>query len=596
MRNWTVNIIPPVLICLILGCQKENNQFKPKFEIESKQTSGLTTDVFSIKVTPITTIPSDEKLHCRWDWEGDSIFNTRFTQELEVKHRFLRPGQYRVVCEVLSLSGERARSTLNFDIQQGYSSPKPVFNVTPKTGHFRTNFLFDASKTIDDEDSLETLKFRWDFQNDGVWDTPFLDETTINHQFENMQDYTVKLTVVDPSQRSGSFTKKIELHRTDTCIVPRFTWTSETSRAGDPFIFDASDSYHQTDTEIDLIFKWLFPEQEYTEGSTNPVIEHVFTTPGTKRVVLAVEDGNGLQNTLAKEFFVAIENLPPKPKILTPTNYGNIETQFYLNLWDSRDDHTAPSKLLYRWDFDGDGIWDTEKNSKVESYHQYMTAGTYKCILEAEDEHGLSDTTSLFFYISPYDYPTGYIKDKRDNKLYGTVKIGNLWWMSENLDFRPEPKVGTQHVQTCYNNNASTCDKYGALYAIEYAMSYEDYFDHSICPDSWHIPTKEDLDDLINHIDIKNGREELAPMGRSGFNALYSGYVLYSINIVDGKREFNIRGSKDLGFSTYFITTSYRPSLTFPSVFSLQIIKNQSEIFPINTDMEGFYSVRCVKD
>lgn len=576
-----------------ISCQKENNYFIPQFDIVSKQTSGLTTDVFSIKVTPVTTLPSDEKLHCRWDWEGDSIFNTRFSNELEVNHRFLKPGQHRVVCEVLSLSGGRAIKTLNFDIQQGFSSPKAIFKVIPETGHFRTNFLFDASGTIDDEDSLETLKFRWDFQNDGQWDTPFLDETAIYYQFENMQDYTVRLSVLDPSQRSGTYTKTIELHRTDTCIVPKFKWSTETGRVGDPYIFDASESYHQTDPEIELIFKWLFPEHEYTEGSTDPVFEHKFTSPGTKKVVLAVEDGTGLQNITSKEFFVAIENLPPKPKILTPTKYGNVETQFYLNLWDSRDDHTATSKLLYRWDFDGDGIWDTEKKSDMETYHQYLTAGKYKCILEAEDEDGLADTTSIIFQVSPYDYPTGYIKDKRDDKLYGTVKIGDHWWMSENLDFRIDPKIGTQNVQMCYNNDPSNCDKYGALYAIEFAVSYEDYYHHSICPDSWHIPTKSEMDNLINSIDIPNGRESLTPLGSAGFNAIYSGYILYDIE--GDERKFYFR-HKDLEISTHFITTSYQSYNTFPVVYSLQIIKNYLEAFPFYTDLEGFYSVRCVKD
>jgi uncharacterized protein (TIGR02145 family) len=594
MRIGKIYII--VVLCLLaFSCQKENNEYIPRFDIVSEQTDGLTTDIFSLSINPTSSTPSDEKLHCRWDWEGDSIFNTRFSNELKVNHRFLMPGQYRVICEVLSLSGGKASNSIVFNVQQGFSSPKAIFKMIPETGHFRTNFLFDASGTTDDEDSLETLKFRWDFQNDGEWDTPFLDETTVYHQFENMQDYTVRLNVLDPSQRSGSFTKTIKLHRTDTCIVPRFTWTSEAGRVGNTFIFDASESYHMTDPEIELIFKWLFPEQGYTEGSTDPLIEHVFTTPGTKRVVLAVEDGNGLQNTIAKEFFVAIENLPPVPKIVTPTTYGNVQTQFYLNLWDCRDDHTAPSKLKYRWDFNGDGIWDTEVNSDMETYHQYLKAGDYKCILQAEDEDGLSDKTSLVFHVSPDNYQTGYFKDKRDDKLYGTVKIGDHWWMSENLDFRIDPKIGAQHVQKCYNDDPSNCYKYGALYAIEYAMSYEEYYGHSICPDSWHIPTKEEMDKLISHLDISNGRDELIPGGSSGFNALYAGYTLYDVNIIQGERRFSFT-HKDLGLSTYFITTSYRASVTLPIVYSLQIIKNQSEIFPINADMEGFYSVRCVKD
>ena len=409
-------VVVGLLSLFALGCQKEDNLYIPLFDVVVDQKDGLTTDIFSLIVTPLSTSPTNEKLHCRWDWEGDSLFNTKFSNDLEVDHRFLKPGNYTVICEVLSLSGGRARESLSFTIEQGYSQPKASFQVKPETGHFRTNFLFDASGTIDDEDSLETLKFRWDFENDGIWDSPFMDEPTIYHQFEIMQDYTVSLNVLDPTQRSGSISKVVELHRTDTCIVPEFTWTSETGRVGDPFVFDASSSYHRTNPDVELIYKWLFPEREYSQGSTEPIVEHKFISPGTKRVILTVEDGNGLLNTVENEFFVAIENLPPKPKIITPTMYGNIETQFYLDVRESRDDRIATSKLLYRWDFDGDGNWDTGQNSEMVIHHQYPNPGFYKCIMEAEDDEGLRDTTSIEFQVSEYSYPTSYIQDKRDQK------------------------------------------------------------------------------------------------------------------------------------------------------------------------------------
>ncbi|MBN1339132.1 MAG: hypothetical protein JXA03_07405, partial [Bacteroidales bacterium] len=144
MKNGRFYIIF-LFYLLVLGCQKENNQYIPRFDIVSKKTDGLTTDIFSISINPTTNTPTDEKLHCRWDWDGDSIFNTRFSDELEVNHRFLQPGQYKVICEVLSLNGQKTRNSLIFNIQQGYSPPKANFIVEPETGHFKTDFFFDAS-------------------------------------------------------------------------------------------------------------------------------------------------------------------------------------------------------------------------------------------------------------------------------------------------------------------------------------------------------------------------------------------------------------------------------------------------------------------
>ena len=270
MKRAQIHIVVLIIFSLFAGdCQKSEDVYIPFFDITVDQKSGLTTDIFSLGITPRTTSPSNEKLHCRWDWEGDSFFNTKFSDNLQTNHRFLKPGNYKVICEVLSLSGGKAWDTLSFTIEQGYSPPKPNFVVLPETGHFRTNFLFDASSTIDDEDSLKTLKFRWDFESDGLWDTPYLDEPTVYHQFEIMESFSVSLTVMDPGNKSGSLSKVVELHRTDTCIVPDFIWTCETGRVGDTFLFDASSSYHQTNPDVELIYKWQFHDREFTEESNN---------------------------------------------------------------------------------------------------------------------------------------------------------------------------------------------------------------------------------------------------------------------------------------------------------------------------------------
>ncbi len=599
MNRFQLHIAKIAILSLILlaGCKQEGLKHVPYFSISANKVEGLTTDIFVLTINPESTIPADEKFHGRWDWEGDSVFNTRFTDDMEINHRFYKPGNYHVVCEVLSLSGAKAMDTINIKIEQGYSAPKANFRVLPETGHFKTNFLLDGSLTIDDEDSLETLQFRWDFQGDGLWDTQYSKEPAVYHNFEKVEDFLVKLEVLDPSKRSGSSSQILKVHRTDTCIVPEFTWWSENGRVSDVFVFDASGSYHQNNPEQSFTFKWLFPNQEYTQSLDDPVIEHQFKSPGKKKVVLLVEDDEGLQNTLEKELFVSIENKPPRPKIITPTRYGNIETQFYLNAWGCLDDMTPTSKLLLRWDFDGDGNWDTNQNSELEIYHQYTMPGIYTCILEAEDEEGLTDITSFVFEVSPYDYPTGFFKDKRDNKYYGTVKIGDYWWMSENLDYRLEPKMGLPHVQKCYDDNPVNCDKYGALYAMEFARTFLDFYEDSICPESWHIPTRKEMENLIENIEYPNGMYALLPNGSSGFNALFGGYIIYECILCDTCTLCKyVYHHRDIKFSTYFLTTTWRPNRVPPRIYTLNIQTNYAELYPIETNMTGYYSVRCVKD
>ena len=182
-------------------------------------------------------------------------------------------------------------------------------------------------------------------------------------------------------------------------------------------------------------------------------------------------------------------------------------------------------------------------------------------------------------------------------KYYGTVKIGDHWWMSENLDYRMVPKQGLPNVQKCYNDDPSNCDKYGALYAIEFVMSLEDYYGDSLCPEFWHIPSKSEMDDLIKNVESPNGMEALRPSGSSGFNALFSGFIIYQcFREENGRCTPRAYFHRDMYFATHFFTTLYRPNRVYRVQYTLNIQKNYAELYPFETDMQGYYSLRCVKD
>ena len=143
----------------------------------------------------------------------------------------------------------------------------------------------------------------------------------------------------------------------------------------------------------------------------------------------------------------------------------------------------------------------------------------------------------------------GELIDERDGQVYKTVKIGNQWWMAQNLNYAyTKPyKVGHATFDSasfCYNNVLDSCAKYGRLYAWDLTMDCqnnknqcnkfhdENFKSRGICPENWHIPSVNEWNTLIdyaNHFttDLKSTSGWLDDGNGSnalGFNLLPAGF------------------------------------------------------------------------
>ena len=128
----------------------------------------------------------------------------------------------------------------------------------------------------------------------------------------------------------------------------------------------------------------------------------------------------------------------------------------------------------------------------------------------------------------------GTLQDPRDGKSYKTVKIGNLTWMAENLNYdNSATATGSIDSSFCYDGIPANCTKYGRLYQ-EYAAT-------AVCPEGWRLPTADDWRDLTNAVKEEFGDnngslrtvgewentifgDNVTATNASGFSALPAGY------------------------------------------------------------------------
>ena len=189
-----------------------------------------------------------------------------------------------------------------------------------------------------------------------------------------------------------------------------------------------------------------------------------------------------------------------------------------------------------------------------------MVAGADYSIKITGVINGTYTAESAQFTISEATGSSGTVTDYNNN-TYPTVKIGNQWWMAENLkathysdgteitlvtldtDWSNLVNNNTDKAYCYYANNSSYGDVYGALYTWAAAMNGEGSSFGSpsgvqgVCPTGWHLPSDNEWKELVDYlggISVAGGKLKEAgtthwsspnegATNESGFTALGSG-------------------------------------------------------------------------
>ena len=180
----------------------------------------------------------------------------------------------------------------------------------------------------------------------------------------------------------------------------------------------------------------------------------------------------------------------------------------------------------------------------------------------------------------------GTLTDDRDGQTYKTVKIGEQWWMAENLNYRYIQQTAEEDSSSyCYNDDPANCAKYGRLYLWSAAMV--------VCPEGWHLPDTTEWSALFNAV---GGGETAGTMLKSTegwYGTSGNGSDAYSFSALPAGNRFSNGNYSYEGNDARFWSSTEVNSNDACSMYLYYILDNAL----LNYYDKGYgFSVRCLKD
>lgn len=150
--------------------------------------------------------------------------------------------------------------------------------------------------------------------------------------------------------------------------------------------FDARNSYDPERSA--LKYRWDFDGdgQAETDWFTEPTASRVYWDVGPKTIKLIVRDNVGNLDHTTVDLKI-VENTRPTAFFTVEPDKGSPAQEFRFDATDSFDDQYVFNRLEYRWDFDGDGVYDTDWNRRrfVSYTYGYGVSGVKRATLQVRD-------------------------------------------------------------------------------------------------------------------------------------------------------------------------------------------------------------------
>ena len=205
----------------------------------------------------------------------------------------------------------------------------------------------------------------------------------------------------------------------------------------------------------------------------------------------------------------------------------------------------------------------------------------------------------------------GELLDERDGQTYKTVKMGDQWWMAENLNYAVlQATEDLDSSSFCQRDSLKYCEIFGRLYlksaAMDSAGTWSDgglkcgyYSDCSpkepvrgVCPEGWHLPNDDEWEALFAVV----GDSSLVPLALKSstlWDKIEGGVDAFGFAVLPAGCRRGLGDYYSIGYSTgYWSATEDSRS----SSKTIDFFRNEGYDYMTREYKNYAHPVRCVKD
>lgn len=373
-----------------------------------------------------------------------AVTNTKASYQLS-----LGGGQHTIEVSLKDKAGNLAQATSRFTISVFRSLPE----ATPTTGTvpLTVNFITKAEYT-----DGAIIRYRWDFQGDGIFDTNDPGARNYTRTFAQKGTFNAVLEVMNDRNQIVTATVVIVV----TGNPPVATASINPSNGAVPL--NVSFTGTGTDTDGSIVkFEWDFDGDgtfDFSSPTTGNTTQ-TYNNAGTFNAVFRVTDNSGLTAT-AKVTATAVRVGPPGSPTATISSPANPITVTAPNTvsFNGTGSDADGTIARYEWDFNGDGAYEYSSTTTAATSFMYTSPGTYTAALRVTDNAGLTGIDTVDITVN-LPITLTLSTDTCKPLQGGTVNVNTTQGGSTPITIFIRNKAG-QTVRTLVNNVPRTAGSY----------------------------------------------------------------------------------------------------------------------------------------